>query len=226
MAEYTDLGTYIMKLFDPLIAESKEKMGECQKNFIRDLSRKVLSQTSISISRTEEFVQELSDQIIRINQDLLNQYAISIAKKTRNFDKKLSQTMQEKHEELESLIDKKDKEIEGLRAHSQSLEQHCRLLEQEKEETLQQATVMNNMIRDLQNQLKNIEDDYKYQISQLNDEWEAKFKKSQEEWDSYVKLKLAEREIEAASFKQVESTEEKSNSQKMPDTKPDPKSEE
>jgi DNA repair exonuclease SbcCD ATPase subunit len=195
MSEYSDLGTYIMKLFDPLIAESKEQMNEAQKNFIRDIPRKAATRMSISIPRAEDFVREMSEMLIRINQELLHKNSVSIAKKVRSEDKKRAQSS----EDFKQIITKKDRDIEGLQAQIQTLEQRARTLESEKDETLKQLTNMVNTIKELENRLANVEEEYSYQISQLNLEWEKKFQENQEEWDSYVKLKLAEQEVHTAS---------------------------
>ncbi|MFX0052674.1 MAG: hypothetical protein ACFE8U_15455 [Candidatus Hermodarchaeota archaeon] len=201
MSEYFDLGTYIMKLFDPLIAESKEQMNEAQKNFIRDIPRKAATRTSVSIPRAEDFVREISEELIRINQELLHKNSISIAKKVRSEDKKRTQST----EDFKQIISKKDRDIEGLQAQVQSLEQRARTLESEKDETLKQFSNMVNTIKELENRLASIEEEYSYQISQLNLEWEKRFQENQEEWDSYVKLKLAEREVHSASKTEPES---------------------
>ncbi|MFX0171226.1 MAG: hypothetical protein ACFE9L_04845 [Candidatus Hodarchaeota archaeon] len=195
MSEYSDLGTYIMKLFDPLIAESKEQMNEAQKNFVRDIPRKAATRTSVSIPRVEDFVREISEELIRINQELLHKNSVSIAKKVRSEDRKRTQSS----EDFKQIITKKDRDIKGLQAHVQSLEQRARTLESEKNETLKQLTNMVNTIKELENRLTSVEEEYSYQISQLNSEWEKRFQENQEEWDSYVKLKLAEQEVHAAS---------------------------
>ena len=201
MSEYSDLGTFIMKLFDPLIAESKEQMNEAQKNFLREIPRRVSTRTSVSVSRVEEFVREIAQELFRINQELLHQYSVSIAKKARNESKKSIQSS----EDLKHTIAKKERDIEGLQAQVQSLEKKTRTLESEKNETLSQFTNMANTIKELETRLSSVEEEYKYQISQLNLEWEKKFQKNQEEWDSYVKLKLAEQEVQSASKIKYES---------------------
>ncbi|MFX0205742.1 MAG: hypothetical protein ACFFDT_07115 [Candidatus Hodarchaeota archaeon] len=195
MSEYSDLGTYIMKLFDPLIAESKEQMNEAQTNFIREIPRKAASRTSISIPRVEDFVREIAQELIRINQELLHKNSVSIAKKVRSEDKKRTQSSQD----FKEIIAKKDRDIEGLQAQVKSIEQRARTLESEKDETLKQFSSMVNTIKELENRLAKAEEEYKYQISRLNSEWEKKFQENQEEWDSYVKLKLAEREVHSVS---------------------------
>jgi uncharacterized protein YoxC len=188
MAGYTDLGTYIMKLFDPLIAESKETMKDCQEKYLQELPRKLMSRTSISIGQAEGHVKDLANQLIRINQDLLNQYAISIAKKARNAFKESSHNLA-----------KKDQEIEGLKAQIQSLGQRSNTLEHEKNENLQQFQALRNKITELEQQLSSIHEDYNLQINRLNSEWEQRIQKSQDEWDSYLKLKLAEQEMRTSS---------------------------
>jgi len=201
MSDYSDLGTFIMKLFDPLIAESKEQMNEAQKNFLREIPRRVATRTSVSVPRVEEFVREIAQELFRINQELLHQYSVSIAKKARNESKKSIQSF----EDLKHTIAKKERDIEGLQAQVQSLEKKTRMLESEKNETLNQFSNMANTIKELENRLSSVEEEYKYQISQLNLEWEKKFQKNQEEWDSYVKLKLAEQEVQSASKIKYES---------------------
>ncbi|MHA2224464.1 MAG: hypothetical protein ACXAC8_04630 [Candidatus Hodarchaeales archaeon] len=195
MAEYSDLGQYIMKLFDELIAVSKRQMNEDQKLFVSEVPRRVSSRTSISIMHTERFVREMGERLIRINQDLLNQYAISIAKKARSANKNQSLKLQTTYEELQKQLERKEEEIQGLQAHSKSLEQKKSILEKEKEETLQQFSRMSSTISELETRLTGISEECTQHLNQLNAEWEEKFQKNQEEWESYVKLKLAEREI-------------------------------
>ncbi len=195
MAKHTDLGQYIMKLFDELIADSKEQLNESQNSFLREMPRKVSSRGSMTVMQAERFVREMAERLIRINQDLLNQYAVSIAKKARSASKKSSQTLETNQEELKQLLAKKEEEIDGLQAQSKFLEQRNKILEQEKEETLRQASQMNSTILELEKRLSSVNEEFTHQINQLNADWEAKFQKSQEEWDSYVKLKLTEREV-------------------------------
>ncbi|MFX1506142.1 MAG: hypothetical protein ACFFDC_08500 [Promethearchaeota archaeon] len=195
MAEYTDLGQFIMKLFDELIADSKDQLNEAQKSFCEEMPRRVSARSSITVAQAERFVREMADRLLRINQDLLNQYAISIAKKARNQSKKTSQSLSSDYEELKQQLTKKDQEIEGLQAQSKSLEQRNKVLEQEKEETLRQCSELNNALMELEKRLASDNEEFTRQIHALNAEWEEKFQKNQEEWDSYVKLKLAEREI-------------------------------
>lgn len=195
MAEHTDLGQYIMKLFDELIADSKEQLNESQNSFSQEMPRKVSSRGSMTVMQAERFVREMAERLIRINQDLLNQYAVSIAKKARSASKKSSQTLETNQEELKQLLAKKEEETDGLQAQSKFLEQRNKILEQEKEETLRQASQMNSTILELEKRLSSVNEEFTHQINQLNADWEAKFQKSQEEWDSYVKLKLTEREV-------------------------------
>lgn len=195
MAEYTDLGHYIMKLFDELIKDSREQLSESQKTFLREIARRVSARSSVTIVQSENFMREMAERLIRKNQDLLNQYAVSIAKKARSASKKSSQTLETNHEEIKQLVTKKEEEIEGLQAQSKSLEQRNKILEQEKEEMLDQASQMNSRIIELEKRLTSTNEEFTRQINELNIEWEEKFQKNQEEWDSYVKLKLTEREI-------------------------------
>ncbi|MFX0123061.1 MAG: hypothetical protein ACFFAE_05445 [Candidatus Hodarchaeota archaeon] len=195
MAVYTDLGQFIMKLFDELIADSKDQLNEAQKSFCEEIPRRVSARSSITVAQAERFVKEMADRLLRINQDLLNQYAVSIAKKTRSESKKTSQSLTSDYEKLKQQLTKKDQEIEGLQAQSKSLEQRNKILEQEKEETLRQCSEMNNALVELEQRLVSTNEEFTRQINDLNAEWEAKFQKNQEEWESYVKLKLAEREI-------------------------------
>jgi len=195
MAAYIDLGQFIMKLFDELIAEAKDQLNEAQNSFCEEMPRRVSARSSITVAQAERFVREMAERLLRINQDLLNQYAISIAKKARSESKRSSQSLLNDNEELKQQLIKKDQEIEGLQAQSKSLEQRINVLEQEKEETLRQCSDLNNAVVELEQRLANANEEFKHQINELNAEWEAKFQKNQEEWDSYVKLKLAEREI-------------------------------
>lgn len=204
MAVYTDLGQYIMKLFDELIADSKDQVNEAQKTFCEEISRRVSARSSITAAQADRFVKEMADRLLKINQDLLNQYAVSIAKKARKESKNSSQTLSSDFEELKQQVTKKDLEIEGLQAQSKSLEQRNKTLEQEKEETLLQCSKMNTSLVELEQRLANTNEEFNRQINDLNAEWEAKFVKNQEEWDSYVKLKLAEREITTTDSTETE----------------------
>ena len=195
MAEYTDLGQFIMKLFDELIADSKDQLNEAQKSFCEEMPRRVSARSSITVAQADRFVREMADRLLRINQDLLNQYAVSIAKKARSQSKKTSQSLSSDYEELKQQLTKKDQEIEGLQAQSRSLEQRNKVLEQEKEETLRQCSELNSALVELEKRLASDNEEFSRQIQDLNAEWEEKFQKNQEEWDSYIKLKLAEREI-------------------------------
>ncbi|MFW9854542.1 MAG: hypothetical protein ACFFFG_05760 [Candidatus Thorarchaeota archaeon] len=204
--QYFDMGQYIMKLFDQeLIASSKELMGDCKEQYVREISRQVMARGSVSLTQAEQFVRAMADKLIRINQDLLNQASITIAKKVRSKNKNQSKIEKADFEELNQQVEKKDREIEGLTAKTMSLEQRATILEKEKNETLAQLTNMSNVIQELQNRVTSMEQEYTQQIAQLNAEWQQKMNKTQEEWDSYLKLKLAEREIQAAKTYPTES---------------------
>ncbi|MFX1248688.1 MAG: hypothetical protein ACFFBQ_14975 [Promethearchaeota archaeon] len=204
MAAYTDLGQFIMKLFDELIADSKAQLTEAQKSFCEEMPRRVTSRSSVTLAQSERFVKEIADQLLRINQDLLNQYAVSIAKKARSASKKSSDSLERDFEELKQQLSKKEQEIEGLQAKSRSLEHRIGILEREKEETLRQASKLNNTVIELEKRLTAANDEFSRQINDLNVEWETKFQKNQEEWDSYLKLKLAEREIVTSDTAETE----------------------
>ncbi|UCG02225.1 MAG: hypothetical protein JSW11_21870 [Candidatus Heimdallarchaeota archaeon] len=205
MATYTDLGQFIMKLFDELIVDSKSQLNEAQQSFCEEMPRRVSARSSITVAQAERFVREMADRLLRINQDLLNQYAISIAKKARSESKKTSKSLSSDYEELKQQLTKKEQEIEGLQAQSKSLEQRNKVLEQEKEETLRQCSEMNTTLIELEQSLASANEEFTRQMNDLNAEWEAKFQKNQEEWDSYVKLKLAEREITTTTDDTTES---------------------
>lgn len=199
MAEYVDIGQYIMKLFDELIAECKEKIKEEEKAFLREAPRRFAARTTIPIMSAEGLVREMAERLLRINQELLNQYAISIAKKTRSVSKKQSETLDSEFDELKQQLTKRREEIEGLQAQVLSLEQRNKTLEQEKKDTLQQLSQMNSTVVELEKSLSRANEEFNQQLSQLNAEWEAKFQQNQEEWDSYLKLKLAEREVTSST---------------------------
>ena len=76
MSEYQDLGHYIMKLFDSLITDSKNQINEKKDNFIRELPRKLSSRTTVSAMMVEGLIREISDQLLKINQDCLNNYSM------------------------------------------------------------------------------------------------------------------------------------------------------
>jgi chromosome segregation ATPase len=204
--QYFDLGQYIMKLFDQeLIAASKDQMGDCKEHYVREITRQAMARGSVSLTQAEHFVREMADKLMRINQDLLNQASISIAKKARTKNRNQSKVQEADFEELNEQVGKKDREIEGLIAKTQSLEQRAQILEKEKNETLAQLTNMNSVIQDLQNRVTVMEREYTQQIAQLNADWQQKMTKTQEEWDSYMKLKLAEKEIQATKKSPTES---------------------
>lgn len=207
MSEYSDLGQYIMKLFDSLITESKQKMNEAQENFIRDIGRKYSARNSITLMSAEGLLKELFEQIYRINQDVINQYAISIAKKARSASKKRSESLQSECTELREWVEKHKGELDGYQAQIRSYENRTKILEDEKEQNLQQYAQMTKMVQDLQTKLNSVQEEYQAQIDLLNTEWEKKFKDNQDEWESYVKLKLTEQEIQSSVEKTKESEE-------------------
>ncbi len=206
MAEYQDLGQYIMKLFDDLIADSKNKINEARESFIRDLPRKLSSRMTVSSMMVEGLIRDMSEQLLRINQDCLNEYSISIAKKARGANKKRSKAIEAEFEENKELIERKQEELEGLQAQNRALEKKNRIIEQEKEEIRKNFSEMNSRIQELENLLTIANEECENQIMQLNADWEAKFRQNQEEWDSYIKLKIAEKEVRE-STKPTESSE-------------------
>ncbi len=207
MSEYSDLGQYIMKLFDSLITESKQMMNEAQENFIRDIGRRYSARNSITLMSAEGLLKELFEQIYRINQDVINQYAISIAKKARSASKKRAESLQSEHAELKEWMEKHKGELDGYQAQIRSYENRTKILEEEKEQNLQQYAQMTKMVQDLQSKLNSVQEEYQAQINLLNTEWEKKFKENQDEWESYVKLKLTEQEIQSSVEKNKESEE-------------------
>ena len=78
------------------------------------------------------------------------------------------------------------------------LEQRAKTLEAEKEKTLQQFSRLTALVKELEAQLSTIKSDHENQLFLLTKEWEEKFQANQEEWDSYLKLKLAEKEVQAS----------------------------
>ncbi|MFX0085073.1 MAG: hypothetical protein ACFFAU_05305 [Candidatus Hodarchaeota archaeon] len=206
MAEYQDLGQYIMKLFDDLIADSKNKINEARESFIRDLPRKLSSRMTVSSMMVEGLIRDISEQLLRINQDCLNEYSISIAKKARSVNKKKSKTIEAEFAENKELLEKKQEELDGILAQNRALEKKNQIIEQEKEEIRKNFSKMNSRIQELENLLTKANEEFENQILQLNADWEAKFRQNQEEWDSYIKLKIAEKEVRA-STKPTESSE-------------------
>jgi hypothetical protein len=198
----SDLGNFIMKLFDPLISESKTQLGESRDDFLQSIPRRVPAHSSVPVYQAENFVREITDQLIKINQDLLNQYSISIAKKTRSHARKSDQNDSETLESLRETLMKKDAEIDGLQKQVNILEQRAKTLETEKEETLQQYSRLNTKVKELESQLSTIQTEHENQLLTLSKEWEEKFQANQEEWDSYLKLKLAEREVQSSVSEQ------------------------
>ncbi len=86
----------------------------------------------------------------------------------------------------------------------EALEKRARNLEAEKEETLRQFSRMTSVVTDLESKLSTMKTQYEKQIEDLATEWEDKFQKNQEEWDSYVKLKIAEKEIQTATMQSTQ----------------------
>ncbi|MHA2053160.1 MAG: hypothetical protein ACW99F_06110 [Candidatus Hodarchaeales archaeon] len=193
-----DLGNFIMKLFDPLLAESKNQLTESRDSFLRSIPRQISAHSSVPVYQAENFVKDMANQLIKINQDLLNQYSISIAKKSRSEAKKSYQSKMTDSEEQANLLLKKEAEIEGLQKMMTTIEKRAKNLETEKEETMRQFSRMNSVVKDLESKLSIMKMQYEKQIQDLTSEWEEKFQKNQEEWDSYVKLKIAEKEVQTS----------------------------
>jgi len=193
-----DFGNYVMKLFDPLIAESKKQLGEARNAYVQGIP--IRTQSSVPVYQAENFVREMADQLIKINQDLLNQYCIKIAKQARSSLKKSVNTQEGKTEGLQQLLVKKEGEVEGLQKKVQALEQRSINIEKEKDVTLSQFSQMNNKIKSLESRESTVIAQYKQKIADLTSEYEEKFQKNQDEWDSYVKLKLAEQEVQSANI--------------------------
>ena len=200
----SDLGNYIMKLFDPLITESRSALESARDEFVQSIPRKVPAHSSVPIYQTENFVKDGSDILIKISQDLLTQYSISIAKKARSSVKKISQGSMDSLEETKQQLLKKEEEVDGLQKKVSALEKRANTLEAEKEETLRQFSQMNATVDKLQSDLSSITARYENQIMEMTTSWEEKFRQNQEEWESYVKLKIAEKEIESAKKQQEE----------------------
>ncbi|MHA1976831.1 MAG: hypothetical protein ACW98F_02270 [Candidatus Hodarchaeales archaeon] len=200
----SDLGNFIMKLFDPLISESKTQLGESRDKFLQSVPRRIPAHSSVPVYQAENFIREITDQLIKINQDLLNQYSISIAKKTRSFARKNDQSDSNQVEELHQSVIKKEAEVDGLQKQVRILEQRAKTLEDEKEETLKQFSHLNTSVIELESQLTKIKTQHENQLLSLASEWEEKFRANQEEWDSYVKLKLAEREVQSSVGTRIE----------------------
>jgi predicted nuclease with TOPRIM domain len=196
----SDLGQYIMKLFDPLISESKEQLGASRDEYVKSIPRKVPAHSSIPIYQAENFVRDNANQLIKISQDLLTQYSISIAKKTRAAVKKKAQAGEESTEDLKQQLTKKEAEIEGLQKKVTALEQRSTRLEAEKEETLKQFSRVNAAVIDLESNLSATKMKYEKEITDLTAEWEEKFRQNQDEWESYVKLKIAEQEVQSSKI--------------------------
>jgi len=199
MAEYQDLGQYIMKLFDDLIADSKQKITEARDEFIRDLPRRMSVRGTVTSMMVEGIARDLSNILLRINQDCLNDYSISIAKKARSATKKKSKSVETEFVANKELLEKKQEEMEGVQAQIRALEKRDKILEQEKEETLKQFSEMSSRIQELEAILNTANTEFENQLALLNADWETKFRQNQEEWDSYVKLKLAEKEVKASA---------------------------
>ena len=192
-----DFGNYVMKLFDPLISESKKQLGEARDTYVQNIPKR--TQSSVPIYQAENFVRDLADQLIKINQDLLNQYCIKIAKQARSSLKKSVNTQENQTENLQQLLAKKEGEVEGLKKKVQALEQKTVNIEKEKETTLSQFTQLSNRIKTLESNESDLKLLYEQRIANLTAEYEEKFQKNQEEWDSYVKLKIAEQEVQLAT---------------------------
>ena len=83
----------------------------------------------------------------------------------------------------------------------QALEQRMVNIEKEKEVTLSQFSQMDAKLKSLESRESALISQYEQQIVDLTAEYEQKFQKNQDEWDSYVKLKLAEQEVQSATAK-------------------------
>ena len=59
---------------------------------------------------------------------------------------------------------------------------------------------MVNRVNELESNESTLKSQYEQKLADLTAEYEDKFQKNQEEWDSYVKLKLAEREVQSANI--------------------------
>ncbi|MCK4848764.1 MAG: hypothetical protein KAT16_07075 [Candidatus Heimdallarchaeota archaeon] len=193
-----DFGTYVMKLFDPLIAESKKQLTEARSAYVQGIPRR--TQSNVPIYQAENFVREMADQLIKINQDLLNQYCIKIAKQARSSLKNSISTQKNNTEDIQQLLAKKEKEVEGLQKKVHSLEQRSINIEKEKDVTLSQFSLMDDKVKSLESRESTLKAHYEQKITDLTTEYEEKFRKNQEEWDSYVKLKLAEQEVQSANI--------------------------
>ncbi len=193
-----DFGNFIMKLFDPLIAESKKQLGEARDAYVQSVPRR--TQSSVPVYQAENFIREMADQLIKINQDLLSQYCIKIAKQARNSIKNSRNTQESKTEDLQQLLAKKEREIEGLQKKVHAVEQRSLNIEKEKDVTLSQFSQMDKKIKSLESRESTLKTQYKQKIAEMTTEYEGKFQKNQEEWDSYVKLKLAEQEVQSANI--------------------------
>ena len=200
MAEYQDFGQYLMKLFDPLISECKQQIIEAREEYLREIPLRFASRTTISINTAETCIKEISDKILRINQNLLNNYSIQISKKARSQLKKQPAIDESEIVNLREQFTKREHELEGLRSKIKILENQNTTLESEKEQTLQQLSQMSKTINELNVKLNSSTAEFNNQINALNTEWETRFRKNQEEWDSYVKLKLAEKEVKSANI--------------------------
>jgi len=187
-----------MKLFDPLISESKKQITEETNNFLRELPNKFSGRTSVSVTYVENYVREIAEKLLRINQDLLNDYSIKIAKKTRSAVKKCTSSTESEFNSLKEQLSKREEELEGLKSRIKFIEEKNKNLELEKQETLKQYDQMLNTIKILESKLENANREFEAQITALNAEWQARFEKNQEEWESYVKLKFAEHEVRSA----------------------------
>ncbi len=193
-----DFGNYIMKLFDPLITESKKQLEEARSAYVQSIPRR--NQANIPIYQAENFVREMADQLMKINQDLITQYSIKIAKQARNSIKNSNSTQESKSDNLQELLVKKEKEVEGLQKKVHALEQRTINIEKEKDVTLSQYSHMVNRVKELESKESTLKSQYEQKLADLTAEYEDKFQKNQEEWDSYVKLKLAEREVQSANI--------------------------
>ncbi|MHA1973106.1 MAG: hypothetical protein ACTSW1_08940, partial [Candidatus Hodarchaeales archaeon] len=177
MSTYQDFGQYIMKLFDPLISESKKQITEETNNFLRELPQKFSGRTSVSVTYVENNVREIAEKLLRINQDILNDYSITIAKKTRSAIKKRTSSNESELNGLKEQLSKREEELEGLKSRIKFLEEKNKNLEFEKQETLKQYDQMLNTIKTLESKLENANREFETQITALNTEWQTRFEK-------------------------------------------------
>lgn len=187
-----DVGQFVMKLWDEVIAKTKTQMVEAKTNFLREMPRRYGNRTSVTPFMAESYIQDISDQLIKITSDQLNTNAVTTAKKVRQMIRSSSSGTEDHLKTLTEQANNIALENEGLKAKIESIESKITLYEEEKQESLILIGKLNSAVGERDTKLSQIEGEYTAYIHKLNAEWEAKFSKVSADSESYLQLKKLE----------------------------------